>query len=138
METFGVPACCLIVDALASLYDSGRFTGCVLDAGYEVVRGVPIVDGRTIRDCVTRVDIGGKDLDAVMRRRLIESGISFTSSVDYVSVDIKEKLAYASLDFDAELKRSRSDPSIRKNYELPGATSAPLDSNAPKSSFGPR
>ena len=44
-ETFEVPAYYLAIQAVLSLYSSGRTTGLVLDAGDGVTHTVPIYEG---------------------------------------------------------------------------------------------
>eukprot|EP01013_Petalomonas_cantuscygni_P015612 TRINITY_DN32490_c0_g1_i1.p2 TRINITY_DN32490_c0_g1~~TRINITY_DN32490_c0_g1_i1.p2 ORF type:complete len:194 (+),score=69.46 TRINITY_DN32490_c0_g1_i1:23-583(+) len=51
---------------------------------------------------------------------LTERGHNFTSSAEREIVrDIKEKLAYVALDFDAELKMSSESSACERTYELP-------------------
>lgn len=47
-ETFRVPAFYLSIQAVLSLYSSGRTTGLVLDAGDGVTHTVPIFEGYSL------------------------------------------------------------------------------------------
>merc|ERR1719350_522679 len=90
-ETFNTPAMYVAIQAVLSLYASGRTTGIVLDAGDGVSHTVPIYEG-----------------------------YAFTTSAEREIVrDIKEKLAYVSENYDEELKKAETSSDIEKNYELP-------------------
>lgn len=109
-ERFDVPALYVAIQALLSLYASGRTTGIVLDCGDGVSHTVPIFEGYTFRHAVGRLDLAGRDITNYFQRLLTERGLLFNSTASKQIVgDIKEKLAYVAEDFDAEMKKNVSE-----------------------------
>lgn len=122
-DTFSVPGVYVAIQAVLSLYASGRTTGIVLDSGDGVSHTVPIYEGFAMPTSINRLDLAGRDLTATMQSLLTLAGYSFTSSAEFEIVrDIKEKLAYVSDDFEAELERLNTADGfedINRQYELP-------------------
>eukprot|EP00382_Lankesteria_abbotti_P000100 CAMPEP_0113844822 /NCGR_PEP_ID=MMETSP0372-20130328/434_1 /TAXON_ID=340204 /ORGANISM="Lankesteria abbotti" /LENGTH=376 /DNA_ID=CAMNT_0000813835 /DNA_START=139 /DNA_END=1269 /DNA_ORIENTATION=+ /assembly_acc=CAM_ASM_000359 len=141
-ENFNVPGTYIQIQAVLSLYSSGRTTGIVMDSGDGVSHTVPIFEGYALPHAIKRLDLAGRSLTAHMVTILTERGHKFTTSAEQEIVrDIKEKLCYVALDFDEEMKKAEESDELEKTYELPDGNIISVGSErfrCPEALFDPR
>lgn len=94
-ETFNVPALYTSIQAVLSLYASGRTTGIVLDSGDGVSHAVPVYEGFSMASSIRRIDVAGRDVTEYLQLLLRKSGYVFHTSAEKEVVRmIKEKVSY--------------------------------------------
>merc|ERR1712037_157114 len=100
-ETFNSPAMYVAIQAVLSLYASGRTTGIVMDSGDGVSHGVPVYEGYALPHAIVRLDLAGRELTNYLMKILTERGYSFTTTAEQ------------------EMSTAAASTSLEKSYELP-------------------
>ena len=119
-ETFEVPSMNISLQAMLSLHASGRSTGVVMQSGAGVSFTMPVYEGVTLMAAVHSTDLTGSDLTQYLRKMLNESGYPINTTAQREVVrEIKEKLSYVALDFDAEMKKFAETSEGETAYKLP-------------------
>ncbi|KAJ0030856.1 hypothetical protein Pint_13533 [Pistacia integerrima] len=73
-EDFEIPATYVAIQAVLSLYASGRTTGVVMDSGEGVTHVVPIYEGYALPHAIQRLELAGKDLTEYLSKILTKEG----------------------------------------------------------------
>jgi len=97
-ETFNVPALYISMQAVLSLYATGRTTGVVLDIGDGVSHSVPIYEGFALQHSIVRTDIAGRDVTQYMKLLLRREGRIFKTTAEFEIIkNIKERTCYVAM-----------------------------------------
>lgn len=118
-----MPALYTSIQAVLSLYASGRTTGIVLDSGDGVSHAVPVYEGFAMPSSIRRIDVAGRDITEYLQTLLRKSGYIFhTSAEKEVVRHIKEAACYITRDPKREEKEwasAKHDPNKQFEYTLP-------------------
>jgi len=119
-ETFNVRRFYVAIQAVLSLYASGRTTGVVVDCGDGVSHTVPIYEGYSMPHAIQRINLAGRDLTDYICKILQESKITLTTTAERESAKkIKEDLCYVSMTFAEEVDNFAGK---EKQFEMPDGT----------------
>lgn len=94
-------------DAVCAVRATGKKTGLAVLPTSGGISVVPVVKGVMQTKAISRSAIGAKQLDDFFVKNLLKDGVK--ASKETVR-DIKEKLAYVAMDYEAELAKSGSKP----------------------------
>jgi actin-related protein len=88
---------------------------------------VPIYEGYPLAHAALRSAVSGRELTRYLGKLLAEEGHALTRSADReILRDIKEKLCYVAVDFDAEQKKAASGSALEKDYASPDGGVIPI------------
>ncbi|KAG2734673.1 hypothetical protein G9P44_002679 [Scheffersomyces stipitis] len=126
-ESFNVPCVYVSIQAVLSLYASGRTTGVVIDSGDGVSHIVPVYEGFSLPTSIKRMDIAGRDITEQLVfniRRM--TGVALSSSSEFeIARLIKEKACFVSKNPTKDEKlystnyHLKSNPELTCTYKLP-------------------
>ncbi|BHF77483.1 Actin-6 [Sparganum proliferum] len=120
LEKFHCPSAYVAMQGILSVYASGRTSGTVLDCGDGVTHTVPVYEGYSVPSAILRSDLAGRDLTDFLVKLLAERGYAFVSTAEYEHVrEIKEKLCYMAVDYEAEMKAAERGAAMEKSFVLP-------------------
>lgn len=100
-ESFNVPGLHFAMQAVLSLYATGRTTGVVCDSGDGVTQAIPVYQGFAIPHCMNRNDIAGREVTKFSKNLLREENNNHNILTDLEVVkDIKERVCVVRADLD--------------------------------------
>ena len=118
-EKFNAPFIFTTNGAVLTSYGARKYSGFVLDVGYDSSRIVPIECGYPYSSCIQSLDVGGKDVSEFLLKNLIKKGYDakkLRKNIDY----IKEKFCFVNED---DIKKELEP----KKINLPDGTEIILD-----------
>lgn len=118
-EGMNVPAMYCSIQAILSLYASGRTTGVVMDSGDGVTHVVPVYEGFAVPHAISRMDLAGRDVTRHLQLLLRRTGYNFQTSAEMEVVrQIKENCCVVAFN-PAE---QENQPLTKYPYQLPDGT----------------
>lgn len=94
-ESLNVPALFISMQAVLSLYASGRTTGVVLDSGDGITQAVPIYEGFAMPLSIVRTDVAGRDITKFLKFLIRKEGLMFNTTAEFEVVKkLKEQACY--------------------------------------------
>lgn len=140
-EKLNTPAFYVQIQALLSLYATGRTTGVVLDSGDGVTSAVPIYEGFALTHAIERSHVAGRDVTEHLSLLLRKAGNNFvsTSEMDVVK-NIKEKTCYVVYNIEKTESDAMDDIEPDVPYTLPDGTTIDVGAEqyrAPEVLFNP-
>lgn len=140
-ETFNVPGLYVQIQAVLSLYASGKHTGVVLDSGDGVTCAVPIYEGFALPHAIQRSDVAGRDVTEYLQSLLQRCGHNFHTSAELEIVkDIKEKICHVAYNIEKAEAEAWDDLEPEVPYQLPDGNQISIRSEkfmAPEVLFNP-
>lgn len=119
-EAFGTPALFFSMQAVLSLYASGRTTGVVIDSGDGVTHAVPVYEGFAMKHSIQRIDVAGRDITRYLKLLLRREGLNFKTSAEFEIVrTIKEQACYVTANPAKEEQLEMDRSSDKGHYVLP-------------------
>ena len=119
-EYFHVPCLYIGIQAVLSLYASGRTTGLVVDSGEGVTHTVPVYEGFAVPHAIPRVPVAGSDLTQYFQELLKKLGYSFTTPDDIEGVAwLKEHVCQVALDYETTLREAAESKALERKEVLP-------------------
>jgi len=104
------------MQAVLSLYATGRVTGVVLDAGDGVTHAVPIYEGFAMPHSIMRTDVAGRDVTRYLKSLIRKEGFNFRTTAEFEIVRmIKEKVCYLA----GNLQKEEGMDTDKVDYVLP-------------------
>ncbi|CAO1622824.1 unnamed protein product [Parajaminaea phylloscopi] len=141
-ETFNVPALFTSVQAVLSLYSSGRTTGLVLDSGDGVTHSVPVFEGFSLPHAIRRIDLAGRDVTEQLQLLMRTAGYDMRTSAEKEVVrGLKEEGCYVRSASASGSGSSSKDDIVRpEEFKLPDGNVIKLGAErhlAPEILFNP-
>ena len=115
-EKFNTPFIFITNGAVLSSYGAFKYSGFVLDCGYDSSTIVPISNGYPYSSCIQTIDVGGKDVSEFLIKLLVKKGYDEKKIKKYIK-EIKENCCYIENDNNKKIKK----------FNLPDGTEIELD-----------
>ena len=139
-ESFSPPSVYIGSCPVLSLYETGRITGVVLDAGDTVTYTVPAFEGFSHPHAIERIDLGGKDITNYLMSLLNHERYDFHSDSEFdILREAKEKVCFVSENPSADVMKFFEED-LKKEYMLPDGQVVEIDTErflAPEILFNP-
>jgi actin beta/gamma 1 len=139
-DTFQIPSIFINNGAILSLYGACKFSGFVIDSGYEFSEIVPLRNRFPFNDTIKKLDLGGNTINEYLEKLLIKNGVNPSYLNENEINKIKEQYCYVSQNNTKEEKEKNNINNIEITYELPDKSKIKINEErflAPEINFHP-